>query len=397
MSNVTEDQQIQRAEKVLMDGIVADQLSDGNAIGLWRQPNATQKNIIICTEGAQLIDDLVIEDLSTGFVFAPFDCEKKKIFLKANISYRFENGEMIADGTSKSLLHNEVQSNDTKVIPKNQFYFTKIKTDFSTSQTDYINLVEESIHQIEENNFEKLVPSRCKQISLPSNFDLVEAFNKLCKLYPNAFVSLVSTPESGTWLGASPELLVSVDQQLKFKTVAVAGTQSLQPETDLKQVSWTQKEIEEQALVSRYIINCFKKIRLREFAEQGPKTWKAGNLLHLKTEFEVDMAATNFTQLGSVMLKLLHPTSAVCGMPREESLHFLKNNEHFDRSFYSGYLGPVNFDNETTLFVNLRCMQWCANAAILYAGAGVTVDSIPKKEWEETEMKLKTLLQVLQS
>ena len=47
-------------------------------------------------------------------------------------------------------------------------------------------------------------------------------------------------------------------------------------------------------MVSRYIINCFKKIRLREFEEIGPKTVAAGNLLHLRTDFQVDMAATNF-------------------------------------------------------------------------------------------------------
>ena len=108
------------------------------------------------------------------------------------------------------------------------------------------------------------------------------------------------------------------------------------------------------------------------------------------------MNATNFPQLGSVMLKLLHPTSAICGMPREESIAFLKTTESFDRSFYSGYLGPVNFENKTTLFVNLRCMQWCGQKAILYAGAGVTIDSIPEKEWEETELKMNTLLQVIQ-
>jgi isochorismate synthase len=182
---------------------------------------------------------------------------------------------------------------------------------------------------------------------------------------------------------------------MRFKTVAVAGTQAIAADGDLKMVGWTQKEIEEQALVSRYIINCFKKIRLREFEEHGPKSWRAGNLVHLKTEYEVDMVATNFPQLGTVMLKLLHPTSAVCGMPKEESIQFLKANENFDRSFYSGYLGPVNFQSETSLFVNLRCMEWNFKTATLYAGAGVTQDSNPAKEWDETELKMETLLKVI--
>lgn len=164
---------------------------------------------------------------------------------------------------------------------------------------------------------------------------------------------------------------------------------------NLKTVAWTQKEIEEQALVERYIISCFKKIRLREYDEHGPKTVVAGNLLHLRSDFTVDMKATNFPQLGSVMLQLLHPTSAVCGMPLEPALGFLKKNEDHDREFYAGFLGPVNFNNRVSLFVNLRCMQLRDDKALLYAGAGVTIDSVPEHEWEETEMKLNTLLNII--
>src|SRR5690606_14602969 len=161
---------------------------------------------------------------------------------------------------------------------------------------------------------------------------------------------------------------------------------SVDPAQAISQASWTQKEIEEQALVSRYIINCFKKIRLREYDEKGPKTVKAGNLMHLKTDFTVDTRSVNFPELATVMLELLHPTSAVCGMPRQPALEFIKNNEGFDRRLYSGYLGPVNLMGETNLFVNLRCMALKSDQATIYAGAGVTVDSDPEKEWQETEM-----------
>jgi isochorismate synthase len=117
--------------------------------------------------------------------------------------------------------------------------------------------------------------------------------------------------------------------------------------------------------------------------------------MHLKTEFTVDMKVTNFPQLGSVMLNLLHPTSAVCGMPLEPSLEFLQQHEGYDREFYSGYLGPVNVDNNIYLYVNLRCLQLLKGQALVYAGAGVTIDSTPETEWEETEMKLNTLLKVI--
>ncbi len=385
----------QKAEGEAITSIISSHLKNGDAVGLWRLPDETKKHLIICTEGPVLVDDIVLEELGTGFAFAPFDTNRKKVFLKANISYSFEAGEVVSHHTEPVASEQDYSPRQPNDDARPLFHGTIVSEKIDADKLQYLELVKKSIDLIQKGKFEKLVPSRCKTIALAPEFDLVESFNKLCSSYPGAFVSLVSSSQTGTWMGASPELLVSVNDKMHFKTTAVAGTQKFEPETDIKQVAWTQKEIEEQALVSRYIINCFKKIRLREFEEHGPRTWRAGNLLHLKTDFEVDMVATNFSQLGSVMLKLLHPTSAVCGMPHADSYAFLTDHERFDRNYYSGYLGPVNYKNETHLFVNLRCMQWRKESALLFAGAGVTVDSIPEKEWEETEMKMNTLLQVI--
>jgi isochorismate synthase len=109
------------------------------------------------------------------------------------------------------------------------------------------------------------------------------------------------------------------------------------------------------------------------------------------------MTATNFPQLGSVMLELLHPTSAVCGMPRKEAHDFLNQFEKLDRSFFAGYIGPVNIDHETSIYVNLRTASFQNGEAILYAGAGVTEDSDPEKEWEETELKCQIIGKFLQN
>jgi isochorismate synthase len=260
-------------------------------------------------------------------------------------------------------------------------------------------MVRQAVVEIERGTFHKVVPARQKLIPLPATFDAIRTFFRLCETYPQAFISIISIPGIGTWIGASPEMLISTFPSENggkfFRTVALAGTQSIQPNSKLTDAAWRQKEIEEQALVSRYIINCFKKIRLREYEEIGPKTVAAGNLMHLKTTYTVDMDAVNFPDLGSVMLSLLHPTSAVCGMPKVPALDFLLKHEGFDRSFFSGFLGPVNIQDETHVYVNLRCMHLLKEQAVLYAGAGVTADSDPEREWHETEIKLNTLLDVI--
>jgi isochorismate synthase len=339
----------------------------------------------------------MLEDLEPGFVFAPFDRQAGRYFLNADVKLVYQEGKLNTDACSRSSMEwlNDMDDQIRKGSDKLQYHINQEAKATTMEELDFCRIVEECVKSIEEGIFEKVVPSRIKMIELPSDFDSIDAFIRLCDTYPGAMISLVSIPEVGTWIGASPELLVEVSNQSTFRTIALAGTRPNQEGLDPRDVAWTQKEIEEQALVSRYVINCFKKIRLREFEEHGPKSVVAGNLMHLRTEYSVDMIATNFPQLGSVMLQLLHPTSAVCGMPMEPSLNFIHKHEKHDRAFYSGYVGPVNVNDVTSLYVNLRCMHLLERQAICYAGAGVTIDSIPHKEWEETELKLSTLLSVI--
>lgn len=274
-------------------------------------------------------------------------------------------------------------------------YYTNGVEQPTTSKSDYTASVQHGIDTILASELVKVVPTKIKLHNLPQGFSLANAFVKLCDKYPSAFISIVSTKEFGTWLTATPELLISVDKEGIFETMALAGTQKYNSKTAMHEVAWVDKDIEEQAMVSRYIINRFKEIRLREFTENGPMTVRAGNLTHLCTNFKVDTKATDFQDLGGVMLNLLHPTSAVCGMPKELALDLIDKIESHDRKFYTGYLGPVNINNEIALYVNLRCMELFKTKANLFAGAGVTAISDPQKEWNETELKFNTLLNII--
>lgn len=367
-------------DKEWLERLIADAQMHNHPFCLWKTPGNDEKHLIVSVDGVKLVKDVSLEDSDPGFLFAPFQSDSDTVFFPADRIYRFEGGHLIS--RIPDPLTRQPESAQLTWYYKSQYA--------KTPAADFKALVEKCIDAIEHGHFEKVVPSRFKDVHLQNDYSVLSIFEKLCLKHPHALVSLVSSPTTGTWLGASPELLVSVRQN-KFKTVALAGTLPYTPDVDLKKVAWTQKEIEEQALVCRYIINCFKKIRLRDYEEHGPKTTVAGNLMHLKTEYEVDILNTNFPQLGSVMLKLLHPTSAVCGMPLEPAQKFLLEHEGYDREFYSGYLGPVNLKSESLLYVNLRCLQLLPGVARCYAGAGVTADSIPELEWNETEMKLENL------
>lgn len=370
---------------------------------IWRNPRESIVHSTLQLDQKNEVPD-EIENSPTGFMVSPFESSDnhQTQFIKSDVLLDSDLNELLlspgfndGEGRFEKFVQQFTSINEDQSFDYRDFL--EAPSRFKSTKDTFLELVQKCRDSINQGYYQKIVPSRREKFRIERKFHPVKELAKLCEAYENAFVSIVHIPNQGLWLGATPELLISVDDNQNFETISLAGTQEIRQESELAQVSWTQKEIEEQALVSRYIVNCFKKIRLREFDEYGPKTVKAGNLIHLKTSFKVNMKEVNFPQLGSVMLNLLHPTSAVCGMPMLPAAKFLQENEAYDREYYSGYLGPVNYDGRTALYVNLRCAKVYKNDLILFAGAGVTEDSDPEKEWTETEIKFQTLLNVIQA
>ena len=389
----------------------------GHPAALWRLPHQTEKHLIVHLGDALTEQPTDLDERPPGFAMGLFNSatathnEARAYYLQADQHYVFNPANdapgavKVSHASSDKAFEQAVQ----RVMQRHQTAPAEVsftETPDPAAQASFEATVAEATREMQAGNFWKVVISRTKTLDFGQQPDVTVLFDRLCAAYPTAFVSAVFLPEGTTdapaqiWLSATPERLVSVDANGIFKTVALAGTQSAHyPDGTLKRTAdalWSQKEIEEQALVSRYIIGCFKKIRLREYLEEGPKTALAGNLMHLCTNYTVDTKAVNFPQLGTVMLRLLHPTSAVCGMPRPEALSFIEAHERHDRQFYAGFLGPVNIGGASSLFVHIRCLKLEGQRATLYAGAGLTEDSDPKKEWLETEMKCQTLLRGMQ-
>ena len=400
--NLTEVGKAISLEEVL-DVFLGEGLASGGSFALWRKPNSSQLAYIQDFSQSPRRVSLQLEDLPAGFIVHPFaDQEDKKAFFIQGDRYEklsLDNSlnqedlpqwmQASRDSLPTAELKKQIASHLSK-LPRQEFNLV------GQEKAHFLNLVAKGIQAIEAGTLEKIVAARTKMIPLPTEFDLGKTLAKLLSSYPHSFVNFFHLPGIGTWMGASPEVLIETKGDY-FYTMSLAGTQPAQGDNPLKSAAWTQKEIEEQALVSRYIVDCFKTIRLREYEEHGPKTVLAGNLLHLRSDFRVNTQTTGFSNLGSVMLGLLHPTSAVCGMPRKEALNFLKTEEGWDRNFYAGFLGPVGIEQETSIYVNLRTASLGKEQALLYAGAGVTEDSVPEKEWEETELKCQIIGKFIQN
>lgn len=266
-------------------------------------------------------------------------------------------------------------------------------------QNNFKTLVFKGIQAIENNEFKKVVLSRKETVDL-FNFDLVSAFEKLVHLYPSTFVYCFFHPKVGVWLGATPEQLLKANET-NFKTIALAGTQK---DTGSNEIIWHKKEVEEQQFVTDYIVGILKDVA-SEVQVSKPYSIKAGSIWHIKT----DISGTLDSSFGiQKVIQLLHPTPAVCGLPKKPSKAFILENEKYDRTFYTGFLGELNMENQTDLFVNLRCMEiefassrnlseLAMAKAHLFMGCGITKDSVPQKEWEESVNKSMTMKKILEN
>lgn len=310
----------------------------------------------------------------------------------------------VVDFTEKGFLFASFDGNSIHLIPENQseiiavirekgaVEISKNKEGVPTvsEKNDFEKLVSKGIQAIENQEFKKVVLSRKEIIEL-ENFDLVATFEKLVQLYPNAFVYCFYHPKVGIWLGATPEQLVKANVNV-FETMALAGTQK---DYGSDAIVWEKKEREEQQYVTDYIIDQLQEVAL-EVSVTKPYSVKAGSVWHLKTDIW-GVLNVGFS-LKQVVL-LLHPTPAVCGLPKEASKAFILENEKYDRTFYTGFLGELNtsfaVDSVSSdLFVNLRCMQISGSQAHLYMGCGITKDSIPENEWMESVNKSMTMKKV---
>ncbi|WP_432671451.1 isochorismate synthase [Flavobacterium sp. SM2513] len=247
-------------------------------------------------------------------------------------------------------------------------------------------LVKKGIKAIEEGVFDKVVLSRKETLEF-ERFNFLEVFQKMLSKYPTAFRYCWFYPEIGMWLGASPEQLLKVEAA-NFETVALAGTQKWNPNSE---TIWQEKERKEQQFVTDFIVSELQD-EVDSLYKSNPYTFQAGNIVHLKTDikgvFKSDYNLKN-------IIGILHPTPAVCGLPKEKAKQFVLRNEGYDRKFYAGYLGELNLKANSDLFVNLRCMEIRQNQVHLYIGCGITKDSDPEKEYFETANKAMTMKQIL--
>lgn len=322
----------------------------------------------------------------SGFAFSPFDTSLNSILLPIEKSKKISGFYMITE---------DFEFNSEKKV--------ELTPENTLQKNQHMQLVQKGIDAIAVDDLKKVVLSRKEEVrinEISNGSELVSLFETMLNKYPEAFVYCWFHPSVGLWLGATPESLFSLENKT-FRTMALAGTQKINGDT---KIFWGEKEKEEQNLVTGFLEETLERI-VPILMVSKPTTVKAGNIAHLKTE----VGGTINTRVCDIpcLIKRLHPTPAVCGLPKDKAMQFIIENEGYDREFYSGFLGELNYNskvfNDTVeiqetfadLYVNLRCMKIIKDIATLFVGGGITRDSVPEDEWNETVHKTSTMLQIL--
>lgn len=259
-----------------------------------------------------------------------------------------------------------------------------------TTQSNYRNAFNAYQSEIKKGSLYKAILSRVIHEDKPDDFNLFECFENLLEAYPNTFVHLSVHQKSGIWLGATPELLFEKVED-KLSIMSLAGTQA---KTNSTNYVWREKELNEHNMVGEHIESIAKKYKLNLVKKDGPLTSEAAFVVHLKTNYTYQ--ETEILPIQD-FLNDLHPTPTVGGLPAQNGVACILKNENYDRRYYCGYIGETDFLNYALLFVNLRCMQIADDKIAIFVGGGITNASVVEEEWRETELKSKTMMQIIHS
>lgn len=351
-----------------------------SAYAIYRLPHEDHATQIRQTDG-ELAEYHSCAELNgrRGFVVAPFEVTAQQPILLI----RPDEVERVSLEESDYYLGHNPQ----------QTYSLTSRLSPLTSKSHYAIDFANFHSQLVSGAFRKIVLARCADEESTEAIPPLQLFHRACMLYPRMFIALVSTAKSGCWLTATPEILLEGKADA-WRTIALAGTMKLEGEHlagEGETATWSTKNIQEQRIVATYITECLERFT-GEFHEEGPRTVRAANLVHLRSDFTFSLPDNR--HLGD-LLHALHPTPAVCGLPKRETFEFIIHNEHTPRCYYSGFMGMLDPEEDTHLYVSLRCMNIEGNRYHLYAGGGLLKDSREEQEWQETEAKMETMRNLL--
>lgn len=252
-----------------------------------------------------------------------------------------------------------------------------------------------AIGRIGAGELNKVVLAREVCLQAEHNIPCGPLLENLEAAYPQAFLFAFSRGDR-CFLGATPERLVRVARGT-LNTVALAGTCARglheQQDAELGQTLMdSAKDRYEHALVVQTVREALQPYCAMLEIPPQPQLHRLAHVQHLLTPVlgrlrpQVDVLQ---------LVKVLHPTPAVGGLPRAGALDYIREHEGLDRGWYAAPVGWLNAEGDGDFAVALRSALIHGNQAHLFAGCGIVAESDPQSEYRETCLKLRTIGEAL--
>lgn len=292
--------------------------------------------------------------------------------------------------------HTKFRSFDYRHARRTERPSAPVENEELGGEDSYRRIVGEALQGIARDDYHKIVLARARRLATPEAFHPLGVLNHLRQHYPDCYAFSVANGQGQSFIGASPERLVRVaDGRMYTEALAGSAARGSSASDDARlarDLLQSEKDRHEHRLVLESIARRVADLGLTLEHAGQPRLLRLANVQHLQLPISARLPA------GTHILDLvarLHPTPAVGGTPRAPALEAIARLEPFPRGLYAGPQGWVDHRGGGEFFVGIRSALIDGCHATVYAGAGIVAGSTPKKEFAETELKFKALIQAL--
>ena len=272
---------------------------------------------------------------------------------------------------------------DEATVKKNIAY--ESNSEINNNKSLWNSIVTEAKKKLNR-DLKKIVLSRKIDFLVKDDIDWTQMFRELETSFSNCYLFVLKS-NGAVFFGASPEKFLSVHDN-NIEIDALAGS-APGDSTDVESELLNKKNIKEHKYVIDFIGEAMSEYAHDIRVDTSPQIKKLKNVQHLYTKIN---AKLNEDRNVLSLIDSMFPTPAVCGLPKQIARETISEIEKFDRGLFSGLIGWIDINFNCEFAVAIRSALYKKGELHLYAGAGIVEESIPEKEYDETEMKFNTIL-----
>ena len=311
--------------------------------------------------------------------------DSNKTYLRMNFQFKINDLSSKIVEEYRLIIYEIIQNKDYYKDSSLNFSITKFNSKFNSNKKSLIEHISKGIKLIEDGILEKIVICTRINFILNHKLNLIQILKNLKFSQNNSCIYLWHRNHKDITFGGSPEKLFSIKKNsLILEAIAGSTSETLDKFELLKD----KKNLREHQFVVNYLIKCLKKLKINNFEKSKLKVTNFGNISHLHTLIYASIKKVCPFDL----LKNLHPSPAVCGVPKNKAIYWIETLEKFSRGNYASPIGWVDSEGRADFRVAIRGARYFNNKIEFTAGSGIVKGSNLKAEVEEIKLKLHSVV-----